>query len=43
MYMQNIKYETNGLIYKTHSLTLKTNLWLPDGKGEGKDKMEDWD
>ena len=45
-YMQNLKKNgTNELIYKTEieSQMQKTNLWLPDGKGEGKDKMEDWD
>ena len=39
-YIQNLKYDTNGLIYKTetHSQTQKTNLWLPKGK-RGKDKL----
>ena len=32
--MQNLKYDTNELIYQTEidSQTLKTNLWLPKGK-----------
>ena len=35
--MQNLKYDTNELIYKTEtdSQTWKTNLWLPKGKGNG--------
>ena len=35
--MQNLKYDTNELIYKTEtdSQTQKTNLWLPKGKGGG--------
>ena len=34
-YTWNLKYDTNELIYKTeiNSQTLKTNLWLPKGKG----------
>ena len=36
-YMWNLKYDTNELIYETEtdSQTLKTNLWLPKGKGGG--------
>ena len=36
-YMWNLKYDTNEVIYKTKtdSKTLKTNLWLPKGKGGG--------
>ena len=36
-FMQNLKYDTNELIYKTEtdSQTQKTNLWLPKGKGGG--------
>ena len=32
-------------IYKTEtdSQTLKTNLWLPKGKGRGRDKLGVWD
>ena len=43
-YMWNLKYDTNELMYKTetHSQTLKTNLWLPKGKGE-EDKLGVWD
>ena len=35
--MKNEKKDTNELIYKTErdSQTLKTNLWLPKGKGGG--------
>ena len=35
--MQNLKYDTNALIYKTEtdSQTQKTNLWLQKGKGGG--------
>ena len=33
--MWDLKYVTNEFIYKTEtdSQTLKTNLWLPKGKG----------
>ena len=39
-YMWNIKNDKNELIYRTEtdSWTLKTNLWLPKGKGSGRDK-----
>ena len=39
------KNNTNELIYKTEtdSQTQKTNLWLPKGKGEGKNKLGVWD
>ena len=35
-YMWKLKYDTNALIYKTEtdSQTLKTDLWLPRGRGE---------
>ena len=35
--MWNLKYDTNGLIYKTEidSQTQRTDLWLPKGSGEG--------
>ena len=44
-HMWNLKYDTNELIYKTEtdSQTQKTNLWLPKGKGGGRDKLEVWD
>ena len=37
IYMWNLKYDTNEHIYKTEtdSLTQRTNLWLPKGKGGG--------
>ena len=37
-YMQNLKYDTNELIYETDtdSETQETNLWLPKEKGGGK-------
>ena len=40
-----LKYEKNELIYRTvtDSQTQKTNLWLPKGKGEGKNKLGVWD
>ena len=40
-----LKKKTNELIYKTEtdSQTQKTNLWLPKGKGGGKDKLGGWD
>ena len=40
MYMWNLKYDTNELIYKTETdlQTWKTNLWLPKEKGGGKIK-----
>ena len=31
----NLKNNTNKLIYKTDSQTLKKNLWLPEGKEVG--------
>ena len=37
-YMWNLKYDTNERIYKT-----ETNLWLPKGKREGRDKSGAWD
>ena len=35
--MWNLKHGTNESIYKTEtdSKTLKTNLWLPKGRGTG--------
>ena len=35
IYMQNLKYDTNELIYETEtdSQTQKTYFWLPKGKG----------
>ena len=44
-YVQNLKYDTNELIYKTEtdSQIQKTNLWLPKGEGEGRDKLGVWD
>ena len=43
--MQNLKNDTNALIYKkeTDSQTQKTNLWLPKGKGSGRGKFGVWD
>ena len=40
-----LKNDTNELIYKTEtdSETLKTNSWLPKGKGWGRDKLGVWD
>ena len=40
-----LKSDTNELIYKTEtdSQTSKTNLWLPKGKGGGRDKLGVWD
>ena len=37
--MWNLNYDTNELIYKreTDSQTWKTNLWLPKGKGAGRE------
>ena len=36
-YMENLKTDTNELLYKTDtdSQIYKTNLWLPKGKGNG--------
>ena len=38
------KNDTNELIYKAEidSQTQKTNLWLPKGKGGGRDKLGVW-
>ena len=43
--MWNVKNDTDELIYKTErdSQTQKTNLWLPKGKGKGRDKLGVWD
>ena len=44
--MWNLKYDTNGLIYKTEtdSQTWKTNLQLPKGEGNrGRDTLGIWD
>ena len=37
--------DINELIYKTEtdSQISKTNLWLPKGKGGGRDKLGAWD
>ena len=43
IYMWNLKYDTNPLIYKTETDSQKTNLWLPKGKREGWDKLGVWD
>ena len=42
--MWHLKYDTNGLIYKTEidPQTLKTNLWLPKGEVERRDKLVIW-
>ena len=39
-----LKNDTNELIYKAEidSQTQKTNLWLPKGKGERRDKLGIW-
>ena len=43
-YMWNLKNSTDELTYKTEndSETQETNLWLPKGKVERKDKLELW-
>ena len=40
-----LQNDTSELIYKTEidSQTEKTNLWLPKGKGGGRDKLGVWD
>ena len=40
--MWNIKHDTNEPIYKTEADS-KTNLQLPKGKCEGRDKLRIWD
>ena len=44
-YMWNLKKDANEFIYKTEtdSQMQKTNLWLPKGKGRGRDKLGVWD
>ena len=44
-YVWNLKNDTNfcKLIYKTETDSQKTNLWLPKGKGRGRDKLGGWD
>ena len=34
-YMWNLKYGTNAPIFRTETLTLRTDLWLSKGRGEG--------
>ena len=43
--MWNLKYNTNEFIYKTEtdSQTQKTNLQLPKGRKQGRDKLGIWD
>ena len=43
--MQNLKYNTNELIYKaeTDSQTQRMNLWLPEGKGVGRNSQGVWE
>ena len=45
VYMWNLKNNTNESIYKTETdlQTQKTNLWLSQGKGRGRDKLGVWD
>ena len=43
-YMWNLKTDTNELIYKTETDSdFKYKLWLPKGKGGGRDKLGGWD
>ena len=35
-YMQNLKYDTNELTYKTETDSQRTDLWLPRGSGVGR-------
>ena len=44
LYIWNLKYDTNEVIYKTgtDSQTYKTSLWLPKEK-EGRDRLGVWD
>ena len=50
--MWNLKYDTNEPIYetetdsqtqKTDSQTQRTDLWLPRGRGSGRDGLGVWD
>ena len=43
--MYNLKYDTNELTYKreTDSQTQRTDLWLPRGRGWGRDGLGVWD
>ena len=43
-WMQNLKYGTNELIYKTEtdSQTYRTDLWLPRGRGREWDVLGVW-
>ena len=46
LYVESKKQrDTNELVYKTEidSQTQKTSLWLPKGKGGGRDKLGIWD
>ena len=44
LYVEPKKNDTNKLIYKQKidSQTQRTNLWLPNGKGEGEGKIRIW-
>ena len=33
-YIWNQEYDTNEFIYETNAQTEKTNIWLPEGKGD---------
>ena len=45
IYVESKKNDTNKLILKTEidSQTQKTNVWLPQGKEGGRDKLGFWD
>ena len=43
--MWNLKYDTNEPIYKikTDLQILRTDLWLPRGRGWGREELGVWD
>ena len=43
-YLQNLKYNTNKLIYKIEidSQTQRIDLWLPKGREQGEGQIGSW-
>ena len=38
-YMWNLNYDTNELTYKTETDSQRVDLWLPRGRGRGRDEV----
>ena len=43
-YMRNLKYDTNEHLYEKEvdSQTYRTDLWLPKGRGWGRERRRAW-